>query len=74
MPRAPPASWEDAAARWPLPFTKAHWTTELPGLPEGAYTFRCRTIDDNGAAQPLPRPFAKSGHTSIEQLTITVVA
>ncbi len=70
----PPASWEGKPARWPMPFTKAHWTVELPGLAEGRYTFRCRTIDTNGAAQPMPRPFPKSGHASIEEATVVVKA
>ena len=59
---------------WPIRFSLAHWATLLPGLPEGNYTFRCRTIDSKGAAQPLPRPFRKSGHAAIEQLSIRVEA
>jgi len=57
---------------WPIRFSLAHWATELPGLPSGKYTFRCRTIDGKGAAQPLPRPFRKSGHAAIEKLSISV--
>lgn len=57
---------------WPLRFTNAHWATVLPALPAGEYTFRCRTIDEQGAAQPLPRPFRKSGHAAIESLTFSV--
>jgi DMSO/TMAO reductase YedYZ molybdopterin-dependent catalytic subunit len=68
----PPAAWEGKPARWPLPYTKAHWTTELPGMAEGEYKFRCRTIDANGVAQPMPRPFQKSGHASIEESTLVV--
>jgi hypothetical protein len=44
----------------------------LPGLPEGDYVFRSRTIDAKGQAQPMPRPFRKSGHAQIESLTIQV--
>jgi DMSO/TMAO reductase YedYZ molybdopterin-dependent catalytic subunit len=58
--------------RWPLPFTKAHWTARWPGLPEGKYKLRCRTIDGNGTAQPMPRPFQKSGHASIEEVFLVV--
>jgi DMSO/TMAO reductase YedYZ molybdopterin-dependent catalytic subunit len=58
--------------RWPIPFTKAHWRATLPGLAEGKYTFRSRTIDSNGVAQPMPRPFKKSGHASIEEVAIVV--
>jgi DMSO/TMAO reductase YedYZ molybdopterin-dependent catalytic subunit len=57
---------------WPLRLAKVHWATLLPGLPAGQYTFRCRTIDQNGAAQPMPRPFRKSGHAAIEAVDFTV--
>lgn len=57
---------------WPLRLTNAHWVAVLPGLPAGEYTFRCRTIDEKGHAQPMPRPFRKSGHAAIESLTMTV--
>jgi len=70
----PPPDWEGKPSRWPMPFTKAHWTAEVPGVPEGRHTFRCRTIDGNGVAQPMPRPFQKSGHASIEESTIVAKA
>ncbi|MCH7689222.1 MAG: molybdopterin-dependent oxidoreductase [Planctomycetes bacterium] len=57
---------------WPIRLSKAHWAVLLPGLPPGKYTLRCRTIDENEIAQPLPRPFRKSGHAAIEQISITV--
>jgi DMSO/TMAO reductase YedYZ molybdopterin-dependent catalytic subunit len=57
---------------WPMRLTNAHWAAVLPGLPSGEYTFRCRTIDEKGHAQPLPRPFRKSGHAAIEAIAITV--
>lgn len=57
---------------WPLRLTNAHWAIVLPGLPEGEYIFRSRTIDEHGQAQPMPRPFRKSGHAQIESLTIHV--
>jgi hypothetical protein len=59
---------------WPLRLTNAHWAIVLPGLPEGEYIFRSRTIDEKGQAQPMPRPFRKSGHAQIESLTIHVQA
>ena len=59
---------------WPIRLSMAHWAALLPGLPPGEYTFRCRTIDEKGIGQPLPRPFRKSGHSAIEQLSITVEA
>jgi hypothetical protein len=57
---------------WPLRLTKAHWAVLLPGVPAGKYTLRSRTIDAHGHAQPLPRPFQKSGHAAIEQVDIRV--
>ncbi|MGZ0173401.1 MAG: molybdopterin-dependent oxidoreductase [Planctomycetales bacterium] len=59
---------------WPMRLAKVHWATLLPGLPAGKYTLRCRTIDEKGQAQPMPRPFRKSGHAAIEQVTIDVKA
>ena len=58
--------------RWPIPFTNAHWAVVLPGLAAGDYVFRCRTIDEREIAQPLPRPFQKSGHAAIESIAIAV--
>jgi hypothetical protein len=57
---------------WPLRLAKVHWAYLSPGLPAGEYTLRCRTMDDKGIAQPLPRPFRKSGHAAIEQIDLTV--
>lgn len=59
---------------WPMQLAKVHWATLMPGLPEGRYTLRSRTIDANGHAQPMPRPFRKSGHSAIEQVRINVKA
>jgi DMSO/TMAO reductase YedYZ molybdopterin-dependent catalytic subunit len=57
---------------WPMKLAKAHWAALLPGLPTGEYILRCRTIDTKGAAQPMPRPFKKSGRCSIEEMKISV--
>lgn len=57
---------------WPLRLCKVHWAALLPGLPAGEHTLRCRTIDEKGQPQPLPRPFRKSGHCDIETVTISV--
>lgn len=57
---------------WPMRLCKVHWAALLPGLPAGEYTFRSRTIDEKGHAQPLPRPFRKSGHAAIEQVSLVV--
>lgn len=57
---------------WPMRMSKAHWAALLPGLPAGKYTLRCRTIDANGIAQPMPRPFRKSGRAKIGEMQLTV--
>jgi hypothetical protein len=54
--------------------SKVHWAALLPGLPVGEYTFRCRSVDGKGQAQPMPRPFRKSGRCDIEAVKIKVVA
>lgn len=59
---------------WPMKLSKAHWAALLPGVSAGAYTLRCRTIDANGQAQPMPRPFKKSGRCDIEAVKLTVNA
>jgi DMSO/TMAO reductase YedYZ molybdopterin-dependent catalytic subunit len=59
---------------WPMRLCKAHWAALLPGLPAGEYTLRCRAIDARDNAQPMPRPFRKSGHSAIEAVKITVKA
>lgn len=63
---------EGKPTTWPMKLAKAHWAALLPGLPAGDYTLRCRTIDARGAAQPMPRPFKKSGRCDIESVKITV--
>jgi len=57
---------------WPMRLGKVHWAILLPGLPTGEYSLRSRTVDEKGHAQPLPRPFQKSGHAAIESVTIKV--
>jgi DMSO/TMAO reductase YedYZ molybdopterin-dependent catalytic subunit len=57
---------------WPMKLAKAHWAVLLPGLPEGEYTLRCRSIDAKGKAQPMPRPFKKSGRAEIEAVKLIV--
>lgn len=57
---------------WPLRYTVAHWAAELPPLAPGKFTVRCRTIDNNGIAQPMPRPFAKSGRVDIQEVSLEI--
>ncbi|MFQ5810688.1 MAG: molybdopterin-dependent oxidoreductase [Armatimonadota bacterium] len=59
-------------AAWPMRFTLAHWAILLPGVPAGTYDLRCRTIDAAGHAQPMPRPFRKSGRNAIQRVTVRV--
>lgn len=57
---------------WPIPNTIVHWATLLTVQRPGQYDLRCRTIDANGIAQPMPRPFLKSGHNAIQQVPVVV--
>ena len=57
---------------WPLPYTIAHWAVLLTDLKPGRYDLRCRTIDGRGTAQPMPRPFPKSGRVPIHQAPLVV--
>ena len=57
---------------WPVRYTVVHWQAELEGLPPGEYQLRCRSIDRNGIAQPMPRPFAKGGRSEIQTIPLLV--
>lgn len=57
---------------WPMRLGKVYWATLVPGLPAGEYVFRCRTVDEKGQAQPMPRPFKKGGHADIEKVGFVV--
>ena len=57
---------------WPMRDSLAFWTARLSDLSPGKYDLRCRTIDANGVAQPMPRPFPKSGQNAIQRVTLTV--
>ena len=59
---------------WPMRNTIVHWAALLRDIGPGRYQLRCRTIDAGGIAQPMPRPFAKSGHNAIEEVTLVVEA
>jgi hypothetical protein len=62
----------NAPREWPLRYTVVHWTAVLRGVAPGRYDLRCRSIDLNGAAQPMPRPFAKSGRVEIQRAPLVV--
>ncbi len=57
---------------WPMRNAIVHWATLLRAERPGTYDLRCRTIDANGIAQPMPRPFLKSGHNAIQSVQIAV--
>lgn len=59
---------------WPLRNAIAHWAALLRVEQPGNYDLRCRTIDANGVAQPMPRPFPKSGNNAIQKIQISVEA
>lgn len=65
-----PATQQPSA--WPMQYSQAHWAVLIPAIPAGKYHLRCRTIDANNVAQPMPRPFAKSGRNNIQQVELTV--
>ena len=56
---------------WPIPNTIVHWVALTKVNAPGEFDLRCRTIDGNGIAQPLPRPFGLSGINRIEEGRIT---
>ena len=58
---------------WPMRNTLAHWAVLLTDVAVGEYDLRCRTIDSNGVAQPLPRPFQKSGQNKIQNVPLSVL-
>jgi hypothetical protein len=57
---------------WPIRNAIAHWATLIKIERPGEYDLRCRTIDANGFAQPMPRPFPKSGNNAIQAVKIVV--
>jgi hypothetical protein len=60
--------------RWPIPNTIIHWAALEKVNDPGEFDLYCRTIDANGIAQPLPRPFGRSGINSIEVARLVVEA
>jgi hypothetical protein len=58
--------------QWPMRYTVVHWAAVLRGVAPGRYELRCRTIDLNGIAQPMPRPFPKSGRAAIQHVSLVV--
>ncbi len=72
-----PAQFDPATKKpreWPLRHTLCRWTAAPLKITPGNYELRCRTIDANGAAQPMPRPFPKSGKNNIQKMLLEVMA
>lgn len=61
-----------APREWTPRYTIAHWSATLPGNAPGRHDLRCRSIDRNGIAQPMPRPFPKSGRAEIQKVALVV--
>ena len=57
---------------WPIRYALVHWAALLPALPAGEYEVCCRTIDANGIAQPMPRPWPKTGMNAIQRAVLPV--
>lgn len=58
---------------WPMRYSWCIWTATIDKLEAGPYEFRVRTVDQNGFAQPEPRPNPKAGRNEIscKQFTVT---
>jgi len=56
---------------WPIPNTIVHWAALSKVDAPGEFEIRCRTKDANGIAQPMPRPFGRSGTNRIEMARFT---
>ncbi|HLJ55232.1 MAG TPA: molybdopterin-dependent oxidoreductase [Chthonomonadaceae bacterium] len=65
----------DAAGRpavWPMRYAIAHWTAAVKAPAPGDYVLRCRAIDGNGVAQPMPRPIGHGGMNAIEASGVVI--
>lgn len=51
---------------WTLPYSMISWSAALNRLPPGKYSIRARAVDQNGFAQPEPRPNQKSGMNGLD--------
>lgn len=59
--------------QWPLRYSFVGWSLTLQDLKPGAYELRVRTVDQNGYAQPEPRPYPKSGRNEIPYKSIMIM-
>jgi DMSO/TMAO reductase YedYZ molybdopterin-dependent catalytic subunit len=58
---------------WPMRFSVARWSLAIDGVRAGKYELRVRTVDQNGFAQPDPRPGQRSGKNLVQVKPIVVV-
>ena len=75
LSRIHPVQFDPATRKprqWPLRYSLCRWTAEPRTLAPGKYEMRCRTIDVAGIAQPMPRPFPKSGRNGIQSIAVEV--
>ncbi len=76
--KLPPTAQTDPATgkplEWPLRYTIVHWAARLPELQPGTYDVCCRTIDNNGIAQPLPRTLPRTGYNTLHMVSLLVKA
>ena len=74
--KLPPTKQTDPATgnplEWPMRYSIVHWAALTPAPPAGAYDLCCRTIDENGVAQPMPRPFPRTGFNTIHVVPLIV--
>jgi DMSO/TMAO reductase YedYZ molybdopterin-dependent catalytic subunit len=57
---------------WPLRYTVATWSVTLRDLRPGSYELRVRSVDQNGFAQPQPRPQRPTGRAVVPCKIFTV--
>jgi len=74
--KLPPTNQTDPAngmpLEWPLRYTIVHWAALIKELNPGNYELCCRTIDENGIAQPLPRTLPRTGFNSLHIVPLLV--
>jgi hypothetical protein len=58
---------------WPPRYSVIAYSATLGDLKPGQYEIRARAVDQNGFAQPEPRPTQKSGRNGIQVRRVTVV-
>lgn len=50
---------------WPMRYTVAFWSVTLKDVKPGGYMLVVRSVDQNGFAQPQPRPHSGTGASSV---------